>query len=121
VADAIRDGILVKEQRPDGYRICRLNRNHGGVKDVLAGRPVKNITEFGGPPREVGAGAGSGGGYATTSPAPRINGHALAAAALDPQAEWRRRARELGLPDVEEEEEAMYRTSAPVDAPLDDE
>ena len=45
VADAIRDGILLKEQRSDGYRICKLNRNHGGVKDVCAGRPVTNLPE----------------------------------------------------------------------------
>jgi uncharacterized LabA/DUF88 family protein len=115
VADAIRDGILLKEQRPDGYRICRLNRNHGGVKDVMAGRPVQNIIDFGGPPRET-APAPASGGYAPAGPAPRINGHAIAAAPLDPQAEWRRRARELGLPDVEEEEEAMYRTAAPAEA-----
>jgi hypothetical protein len=87
VADSIRDGILLKEQRPDGYRICRLNRQHGGVKDVMAGRPARQGFE----PVEV-------------SPGP--NGSDSAES--DPKKDWDRRARELGLPLIEEEEEAAY-------------
>lgn len=96
VADAIRDGLLLKEQRSDGYRICRLNRQHGGVRDVLAGRPVKDLPDFPAP-APAGGNGGSGG-----------NGHA--AEPISPQEEWRRRARELGLPMIEEEEEQYYRT-----------
>lgn len=101
VADAIRDGLLLKEQRSDGYRICRLNRQHGGVRDVLAGRPVKDSSFPSAAPAPVDGGNGGGNGRITAAPAEPIS----------PQEEWRRRARELGLPMVEEEEEEMYRVS----------
>ncbi|MGE5741030.1 MAG: NYN domain-containing protein [Candidatus Aminicenantes bacterium RBG_16_66_30] len=89
VADAIRDGILLKEQRPDGYRICRLNRQHGGVKDVIAGRPARQGFE------------------PVVVPAPGTNGTS-GPKEFDPEKEWDRRRRELGLPLIEEEEEAFY-------------
>jgi hypothetical protein len=97
VADAIRDGLLLMEQRSDGYRICRLNRQHGGVKDVMAGRPVQELPPFPAPMATPGNGAGG----ASGRPAEPVS----------PQEEWRRRARELGLPMIEEEEEEMYRVS----------
>lgn len=107
VADAIRDGLLLKEQRSDGYRICRLNRQHGGVRDVLAGRPVKDSSFPTTAPTPVPGpnGGGPNGGGANGRPA------TIASEPISPQEEWRRRARELGLPMVEEEEEEMYRVS----------
>ncbi len=99
VADSIRDGILLKEQRPDGYRICRLNRQHEGVADVMAGRPAS--VGFGTPAAETAAADDLNGG----------NGSHAAAEKLDEKAEWERRARQLGLPVIEDEEEAMYRMS----------
>ncbi|MDZ4805414.1 MAG: NYN domain-containing protein [Candidatus Eisenbacteria bacterium] len=143
VADAIRDGILMKEQRTDGYRVCKLNRNHGGVKDVLAGRAVTNLPEHhaaaaaainaamgilpgspsnGGHSGGLSSHGGGNGGYGSGSSqgSYRPANQAFGPTAVDPQEEWRRRARELGLPDVEEEEEAMYRTGAPTPAPISD-
>jgi uncharacterized LabA/DUF88 family protein len=38
VARAIEDGILVKEQRPDGYRVLYLNRDHEEAYSVLERR-----------------------------------------------------------------------------------
>jgi uncharacterized LabA/DUF88 family protein len=38
VAQAIEDGILVKEQRPDGYRVLFLNRDHEEAYAVLERR-----------------------------------------------------------------------------------
>lgn len=96
VADSIRDGVLIKEQRADGYRICRLNRQHGGVRDVMAGRPVRQGFEV----------------PAVPAPAPGNGGTARES---DPQKDWDRRARELGLPIIEEEEEALY--GPPTDRP----
>jgi hypothetical protein len=101
VADAIRDGILIKEQRTDGYRVCRLNRDHEGVKDVLAGRPARQ-------------------GFEPASAAAALAG--VPGPGQDSQKDWDRRARELGLPIIDDED-AFYRPpeqSAVVDSRAND-
>lgn len=101
VADAIRDGILLKEQRADGYRICRLNRQHQGVKDVLAGRPAS-------------LGFNPAAEPATPEPvvyAPRGGSARAVAGPVTTGSDWEQRARALGLPDTTEEEEAFYSRS----------
>jgi uncharacterized LabA/DUF88 family protein len=35
VAEAIQEGILVKQQRPDGYRVLHLNRDHDDMDEIL--------------------------------------------------------------------------------------
>lgn len=105
VADAIRDGILLKEQRPDGYRICRLNRQHAGVKDVMAGRPASIGFNTNLPPAPANEGS------AAPAPSYRSRNGAPAPVMTTASGGWEQRARELGLPDTTEEEEAFYSRS----------